>query len=202
MGRKSLSRKRKKITPRVEKWLASLLIQLQNQNLENLTIDEIARIAGKSKSTIYEYFETKEDILLAASQTRIRSLFTILNEKQNIHGNATEIYMHLVETFTEGISDITLTFLHQIKEFYPKSWQEINTLTDSFIDVLKGLYKQGIEEGRYRPISIELLANLDKYFVTEVVTNASLFSDPKYSLVELVNDYLTLRITGISIDQD
>ena len=63
MGRKSVSRKRKAITPKVKQWLSELLIRIQFEDLKQLTMDDIARLAGTSKSTIYEYFNSKEEII-------------------------------------------------------------------------------------------------------------------------------------------
>lgn len=199
MGRKSLEKKRKSPTKKVNAWLAELLLKLQGENLEHLTIDDIAKLANKSKSTIYDYFESKEDILIAACKTRIDILSTLIDKKEDYQGNPVEVYEYLVEGFTEGIADISISFLHQIKAYYPTAWRTINELTNTFVELLKTLYMQGIQEGFYHPISIDLLAHLDKYFVTEIVTNPSIFSNKKYTLSHLVKDYLKLRLTGLKV---
>jgi len=197
LGRKSLEKIRKPITVKVEKWLAELLVELQDKNLEKITIDDLANLAGKSKSTIYQYFETKEDILVAACQTRIASLSLVVREATQMQDTPSVIYEYLVGTFTEGISDLSISFLHQIKTFYPIAWGLVNNFTDSFVSVLKELYRQGIQEKKYHPVSIELLASLDKYFVTQIVTNPALFPDKNYTLSHLVKDYLNLRLNGL-----
>lgn len=197
MGRKSLLRKRKSITKKVNKWLAELLVQLQYEDLEQLTIDDIARIAGKSKSTIYEYFESKEDILFAACETRIIVLTeSILDlNKQNL--DTVQLYKNLVEVFAEGAADISIIFLQNIKKYYPKAWLTIDEFTDKFIDLLQAQYQQGIKEGIYNKVSVELLGHLDKLFIIQVVTNPAIFSDEQYSISNLVRDYLNLRLTGL-----
>lgn len=199
MGRKSLEKKRKIPTKKVNAWLAELLLKLQEENLENLTIDDIAKLANKSKSTIYDYFKSKEDILVAACKTRISILSTLIEEKEKYQGNPVEIYECLLEDFTEGIADISISFLHQIKIHYPDAWQTINDFTDTYVSILKELYIQGIKEGFYHSISIDLLANLDKYFITELVTNSSIFSKKEYTLSHLVKDYLKLRLNGLKV---
>ena len=197
MGRRSLEKKRKTPTKKVNAWLAELLIKLQKEQLEHLTIDDIARLANKSKSTIYDYFESKEDILIAACQTRINVLSTLFEKQEKLQGSPVEIYKYLVESFIEGISDISISFLHQIKAHFPAAWKTINEFTDAFVELLKALYIQGIKEGFYHSISVDLLAHLDKHFVTEIVTNPSIFSNKEYTLSHLVKDYLKLRLTGL-----
>jgi hypothetical protein len=47
MGRKSIDRSRKNTTNKVNKWLEILLLNLQNKDIEKLTIDDFAILAKK-----------------------------------------------------------------------------------------------------------------------------------------------------------
>ncbi|MTB50722.1 TetR/AcrR family transcriptional regulator [Lewinella sp. W8] len=197
MGRKSVSRKRKAITRRTNKWLGELLLAIQQEDLETLTIDDIARLAGKSKSTIYEYFESKEDILLAACKTRTDQLFASIVEVSQRGLSPLELYPQLIEILAQGTVDITISFLQGIKSHYPQVWAVIDDFTDQFVALLKHHYESGIAEGLYNPVSVELLGHIDKLFIIQVVTNPAIFSDEKYALSSLVKDYLNLRLMGL-----
>lgn len=197
MGRKSLAKTRKAITPRTNKWLGALLQNLQEEDLESLTIDDIASIAGKSKSTIYEYFESKEDILLAACQTRTVQLSSAIQQTGNQQLPTLELYPKLMDIFAQGTANISISFLQSIRQHYPTAWSVINDFINDFVALLQMHYRQGIDEGLYNPVSVELLAHLDKLFVEQVVTNPSIFSDEKYTLSNLIKDYLNLRLTGL-----
>ncbi len=197
MGRKPESKERKKISAKVNKWLMQLLIDLQYENLEQLTTDDIARIAGKSKSTIYQYFKSKEEVLTAACQIRITVLMNALVQlnEQNLSG--VERYTQLIEIFAEGTTGISIQFLQSIKQGYPSTWKVIDTFTNQYVALLEQHYEQGIKEGIYNPVSVELLSNLDKLFVIQVVTNPTIFTDDKYTVSNLIRDYLSLRLTGL-----
>jgi AcrR family transcriptional regulator len=197
MGRKSLSRKRKNITKKVNAWLSDLLVQLQHEDLEQLTMDDMARLAGKSKSTIYEYFESKEDILLAACQTRTRQLSESILKISQQNLDTVQLYEQLVEVFAAGTVGISISFLQSIKKHYPTAWSAIDELTDDFVALLKTQYEKGISEGIFNPISVELLGHIDKFFVIQVVTSPSIFSDDQYTMSNLIRDYLNLRLTGL-----
>jgi hypothetical protein len=197
MGRKPVSRKRKPVTNKVNLWLRDLLICLQQEDIEQLTIDDMARLAGKSKSTIYEYFESKEEILMVACQTWTQVLSESILKKSQQNLNTIKLYEHLVEIFAEGTADISISFLQSVKLHYPKAWSVIEGFTDAFVDLLKLQYKQGIAEGIYNPISVDLLGQIDKLFVTQVVTDPAFFTDKKYTLSNLIRDYLNLRLTGL-----
>ena len=197
MGRKSIDRSRKNITNKVNKWLEILLLNLQNKDIEKLTMDDFSILSKKSKSTIYSYFESKEEILLAACKTKVtalsNSVFNIIEQDLE----PLELYELLVKTFAEGTSSISISFLQSIKKNYPTSWSVIEVFTDNYINLLREQYKKGIEKGIFNTISIDLLSQLDKIFVLQVVTNPSIFNDKEYSVSELITQYLNLRLTGL-----
>lgn len=197
MGRKSVIRERKQITPKVKLWLSDLLMALQFENLELLTIDDIANLAGKSKSTIYEYFKSKEDILLAICQERINKLSVELVELINLELDIVPLYEKLIELFSEGTAGISITFLRGIREHYPDSWLIIDNFTDIYVDVLKAHYQQGIESNIYNASSIDLMGHIDKLFIVQVITNPDIFSDEKHTIGDLARDYLNLRLNGL-----
>ncbi len=197
MGRKSIARKRKPITPKVQTWLKALLVRIQYEDLEQLKIDDIAKLAGTSKSTIYEYFGSKEEILEACCATRINQLTTDVLQLSQKDLDTTDLYTSLVEAFAEGVSDISFSFLQHIKLHYPQAWTLIDQFTDLYVDLLKNLYQKGIEEGLYNAVSIDLLGHIDKLFIIQVVTNPSIFSDEQYHISELIRDYLNLRLVGL-----
>ena len=197
MGRKSIDRSRKNTTNKVNKWLEILLLNLQNKDIEKLTMDDFAILAKKSKSTIYSYFQSKEEILSAACKTKVdalsNSVFNIIEQDLE----TLELYELLVKTFAEGTSSISISFLQSIKKSYPTSWSVIEVFTDNYINLLREQYKKGIEKGIFNTISIDLLSQLDKIFVLQVVTNPSIFNDQEYSVSELITQYLNLRLTGL-----
>jgi AcrR family transcriptional regulator len=197
MGRKSIDKSRKNINNKVNKWLEILLLNLQNKDIDELTMDDFAVLAKKSKSTIYSYFQSKEEILLAACKTKVdalsSSIFNIIEQDLE----TLELYELLVKTFAEGTSSISISFLQNVKKSYPASWSIIEVFTDNYINLLREQYKTGIEKGIFNSISIDLMSQLDKIFVLQVVTNPAIFNDKEYSISELITQYLNLRLTGL-----
>jgi predicted DNA-binding protein YlxM (UPF0122 family) len=197
MGRKAVLKKRKPITNKVKNWLSDLLIKIQYENLEDLTIDDLAKLAGISKSTVYEYFKSKEEILCAACETKVEVLVNELALLRDENISTNELYEKFVELFANGTSDISIGFLQSIKKYYPNAWVLIESFIESYLDLLKMQYTKGMSEGIYTKTSIELLINIDKIFVLQVVTNFSLFNDKTYTLSQLIREYLNLRLNGL-----
>ena len=199
MGRKAKEKLRKQPTEKVNRWLSLLLNKLQTIPLANLTIDDLAKLSGISKSTIYKYFECKEEVILAACQTRNVVVIEIMQKIQQDISLPIEVrYTKLLEEFTANVSDITISFFHDVQLYYPTAWDSINKVGDMLVAILEELYQLGMEKGLFRPISIDLLKALDKYFVTEIVSNQEIFKDPDYTLDYLVRDYLRLRLEGLN----
>ena len=174
------------------------MLKLQDVDLEKLTIDDISKISEKSKASIYSYFSSKEDVIYAACETRVNLVYGIINDIKDDRTAPLEIrYSRLIETFSKGLSDITISFMKDVKKYYPMSWELINDFSDHFVELLETLYSEGMESGIFRKMSIPLLKHLDKHFVTNIVTDSELFEDSSYTLDYLVRDYLKLRLVGI-----
>lgn len=197
MGRKSIVKERKEITKKVKLWLSDLLIALQFEDLEHLTMDDISTLAGKSKSTIYEYFQSKEDVMLAICQERINKLYSALMDLIALKLDTVPLYRQLIELFSEGTAGISITFLRGIRNHYPASWQIIDTFTDNYVEVLKAHYQEGMDSGVYTSASIDLMGHIDKLFIVQVITNQDIFSDEKHTISDLAIDYLNLRLNGL-----
>ena len=199
MGRKAVEKARKAPTKKIKEWLKVLLVKLQTVELANLTIDDLAQLSGKSKATIYKYFESKEEVILAACQTRIAEVSPII---KNIHQDTStpvEVrYRQLLEEFSARLSDITISFFHDVRLYYPTSWEAISGVSESFVTLLEDLYQQGMDKGIFRRVSLELLKALDRFFVTQIITNRAIFKDPDYTLNYLIRDYLRLRLEGLN----
>lgn len=200
MGRKSLKKKRKKRNDKVILWLGQLLLKLQGEDLEALTMDDMARLAGKSKSTVYEYFSSKEEILHAACEIRINAITASIAAKLQEELDTVTLYKDLVQIFAQGTDGITISFLQSIRQNYPQAWKIIDNFTDAFVELLKVHYRKGMDEGIYNNFSVDLMGHIDKLFVIEVVTNKDIFSDDQYIVSNLVRDYLNIRLNGLLVN--
>ena len=200
MGRKAVEKVRKAPTDKINQWLKALLVKIQTVELTNLTIDDLAQVSGKSKATIYKYFESKEEVILAACQTRIKVVTKLIKSIHQDTSTPVEVrYRQLLEEeFSARLADITISFFHNVQLHYPTSWAAISGVSELFVTLLEDLYQQGIDKGLFRPINIELLKALDRFFVTQIITNRAIFKDPDYTLNYLIRDYLRLRLEGLN----
>lgn len=199
MGRKASEKNRKARTSKTKKWAEMLLPSLQNVSLKDITIDDIAQKMNKSKSTVYEYFKTKQEILTYVAEIRIEKLNLYRNELLSNNDNFTVIYQNIIEIICEGIQGISAHFLHELKENYPDAWQVIRSFLDQMLTDLRKFYTEGIANKVFHPVSVELLVSLDEHFAINIMTNERFLKEHNIPLETLVKDYLFMKFSGLNV---
>ncbi len=197
MGRKSIVKNRKEKNKKVEQWTQALLPKLKQTDLGELTMDDLALLMNKSKSTIYQYFTTKEEIFEYITQVRIDTLYTY---KDEITAEILQLDYHyetLARILTEGAKDISAFYLKQLQQHYPNAWRIIEGFLFDLLEDLKQFYRFGIESGQFKPISVELLLKLDEFFILQLVTDDKFFNSSQKTLESMIKDYMFLKFEGL-----
>lgn len=196
MGRHAVDKKRKTERTKVRKWVIELLPKLQDISLADLTIDELATLMQKSKSTIYQYFKSKEEIIAYMTQVRLESMASFVQILREEPFRPKEQYQEFLLLLCEGVRDISPQLLHDLRLYYPTAWEMVTFFLNELIKETKAFFDRGIELGYFRSVSTELLARMDQFFVFQIMTDAEMVKDG-LSLDALARDYLTVRLEGI-----
>ena len=197
MGRKPRDKQRKKDLPKTERWLLDLLPKLQDLSVHKLTMDELAGLVGKSKSTLYEYFTSKEEILLEMAKVRIKQLDAFRTSVDLNSIEVLETYIAYITLFANGISELSVQFLNEMRDYFPSVWEQIQLLNEKVITDLSGLYQRGIDEGIFKKVSLDWLIAMDTFFVSRVITDSSVFSQDQVKLNQLIEEYVDIRLNGL-----
>jgi len=197
MGRKSTTKSRKAKTKKVEKWTKAILPKLKHTDLGELTMDDLAILMKKSKSTIYEYFKTKEEVFEYITQIRIDYLYDYKSEITSEIIQLDYQYEVLTTILSKGAQDISAFYLKQLQLHYPTAWKIIDDFLLDLLEDLKRFYKNGIESKLFKPISIDLMIKLDQYFILQLITDDTFFSNSKETLETIIKDYMLLKFEGL-----
>lgn len=197
MGRRSIDRERKPLTEKVKQWIRELTPLLQDKELDKLTLNELAELMGKSKSTIYTYFSTKDEIFLMATLLVLEDLAFVGSKDARSGGDMELALRTMLMRISEGIEGISIGYLEQIKDHFPEVWMVIDRFTQQVLANLAEIYEKGMEQGAFKRFNISLLTALDRHFVMSIMTNASAFSQQGLSLKDLVKEYLELRLSAL-----
>ena len=193
MGRKSIDKERIQNTQKTDAWLEGLLPLLQDKDLAKLNMDQIAELIGKSKSTIYQYFSTKDEIF---DRLVVIKLNQVQGSISSNHDNSTTLalYEHFVMRICQGLDGVTIRFMNQLKELFPSVWVKVEGFMNEVLAFMESLYRRGINEGIFKDYPISILLGMDEFFMYQYITQAD---RPISDVDELVRHYMTLRLEGL-----
>ncbi len=200
MGRKASDRPRKKDHREIKDWAHRLIPELNAHSLEKLSIDQLARWMQKSKSTIYEYFSSKEEIIIFAIEVHLE-LFKEVPQILRAHPfQPRKQYEQFMALMVRGTQVISPRFLYELPLYYPEAWKSLEAFLTSLLEEIRHFYEEGIRLEVFKPVSVELLICLDRLFVFQIINDPSLTSHTQTNLDALVEDYLRLKFEGLMQD--
>jgi AcrR family transcriptional regulator len=129
------------------------------QGFAGTSMQEIARAAGVGKSTLYDYFPTKDHVLLFVFEEELDLLQA---QAEGIAAQAGPVEEKLIR-----ILEAQLEYLHKNKNFFselslqvmqlgPAAQARIMKKHYAYQDLLRGVLEQGVLEGIFRPTNTRL----------------------------------------------
>ena len=157
---------------------------------------EIAKAAGVGKSTLYDYFKSKDEILVSYFEDEIQKITT---KAQNIAQQDLSVSEKLAQ-----IMEFHLRYLVDNKLFYLKltleaqrlalgSQQQIQVARHAYQDMLRGLIEEGIESSEFREINPLFAARS----IFTLLSTAVFTSRPTGTPEEMLQEALGIFFTGI-----
>ncbi|MBN1450051.1 MAG: TetR/AcrR family transcriptional regulator [Anaerolineales bacterium] len=167
-----------------------------DKGFNETTLREIAKAAGIGKSTLYDYFTSKDEILVSYFE----------NEIQKITERAQEIARQELDISEKlrRIMQMHLEYLVDNKNFYLKltiasqtlplgSQEKIQAKRHAYQDMLRALIEDGIRREELRPINPLLAARS----VFNLLATAVFTSRPTGTPEEMLEDAFDIFFNGI-----
>jgi len=123
------------------------------KGFENTTVNQLAREAGVGKSTIYGYFQSKNEIFLAFCEDEINFVFTDLAEKRDPD---TPIQKQLMTLFMEQLRYVTRNYdfgrILVREMIFPKelTMEKSNELSERYLNALGEILTRAVSRGELR----------------------------------------------------
>ena len=130
--------------------------------IKSVSMDDLARIMGISKKTLYQFFENKEDLV---NQAIVRHIDLERQHISELIDLATDAVHEMVEVSRHAVRmfrSIKPALLYDLQKYYRSCWHEISEFHEGFIrTTIKDNLKRGMEEGYYRDdIDAEIISKL------------------------------------------
>ncbi len=157
------------------------------------SLREIAAAAGVGKSTLYDYFPTKDDILVSMV---VETITDLTDEAQEIVRRPLPAFDRL-----RAIMQLNLESVLANREFYLKlsfdvqrlgleSQKRIQTARHAYQDLIRQLIEEGVNEGSFRPVNSLLVARLLLAALTPTVFTSRPTGTPQEMLDEVFDMFL------------
>ncbi len=140
-----------------------------------LTMDDVAKQLNISKKTLYKIFRDKEELFLAVADeifSDIKQSEHMLQTRQDL--DIVEKIKSIMIVMPERYQNIGLSNLYQLKDKYPSVYARVAEYLESDWDATIALMKQGMAEGKIRPISIPIVklmveSTIQHFFSSDVL---------------------------------
>lgn len=167
--------------------------------LRGITMEEISDELGVSKKTIYNYFESKADIVDMLLQRHLSNKNESMWEAISLGKNAIEILIGITNLMKETIQDIPPLVKRDLVKHFPLQLKKSNEeLKNKIYEYIKQNVLKGIDQGLYRSnLNVELIArhyvvSFDRYIRQEVMDGIDFSIDAYYE------EILSYHIRGIA----
>ena len=170
-------------------------MQAFNSKGLKFTMDDIARILGMSKKTIYQVFSDKEALFLAM----VDYLFDSIKESerevvQDDSLTTLEKIRKILGVMPESYKDIDFRQMYLLKDKFPEIYHQVEIRLETGWETTIALLEQGIEEGVIRPVAIPILkmmmeASLEQFFQRDIlIINRISYGDALKEVVDILVD--------------
>ena len=159
---------------------------------------EIAKTAGMGKSSLYDYFKTKDEILIYFFEDQLNDL---TDEAQKIalqNLSADKRLRQIMEKYLESLQankNLFLKLLQESQRLKPAAQKQVQEKRHAYQDLVRALIEEGIREGVFRKVNSLLAARLLISGISMMIYG----SRPTGTFEEMLKETLDIFFKGIEI---
>ena len=162
------------------------------------SMQEIATAAGLGKSTLYDYFQTKDDILIYFFEDKLNDM-TAEAQRIAMQNDTADVRLRkIMEAYIESLQANKSLFLKlsiESQRLKLDSQNQIQEKRYAYQDMVRALIDEGIREGVFRKVNSLLAARLLISGMAPVVYGSRLTGTPQ----EMLNETLDIFFKGIEV---
>lgn len=161
------------------------------------TMDEIAAELRMSKKTIYKFFPSKDDLVMAIANNFMKGMKSKIVPALSSEKNAIEKLEELIKILAKGSEKITIQRMEEIRRYYPNLWDEIDKFrTQMMFGNITKVIDQGKKEGLFIDYPTNIVMNVLVASVRNVV-NPEFILNNNFSIIEAARYAFKIIIGGI-----
>ena len=197
MGRKNVQKGRYKDQLIKDKYVVKLLVYFQMNGICKFSMSELANDFQISKTTLYNHFESKEEMVERALDYKLGVIGEYESVLENITLSYTERYRKSMLFFCVQSFDVSSVLLKEIKDEYPMLWIKVQHFQKNVFDNLKSYYRIGKEIGIFSEDANPFLLSLSDQQFFELLSQKNIIDKIELDIISVFNHHYKMRFNGI-----
>ena len=132
-----------------------------HQSYQNVTMEQVASLAGVGKGTLYLYYPSKDDLYLGILRNGLDRTFgaydSMLRSTEDVQDRLRKIIFVALRYYDEQRDLLRLLVTHE-PHLAEQRRALIKASRERMIEIIISLIRQGISEGLFRPVNPRLAA--------------------------------------------
>jgi AcrR family transcriptional regulator len=171
--------------------------KLFSEGFYKTTMDDVASELGMSKKTIYKFFPSKEDLVMAIAKHFMNRMKSKILPALNSDKNAIEKLGELIKILAGASEKISKKRMEEMKRHFPAIWNEIDSFrTKMMFENITKVINQGKEEGLFIDYPTSIIMNMLVASIRSVV-NPDFIMNNNFSIIEAARNAFKILIGGI-----
>jgi AcrR family transcriptional regulator len=167
--------------------------------LKSVSMDDLAKLAGISKKTIYQAFADKNSLVNKIVEDLIQCHYRLFKEVQGTAKDAVdEVLKQASEPFDTWAS-VSQSFFYELQRSFPEAWQKLEQHKQgTYRAGIVSNLERGMAEGLYRDdLDVAFIADVRLHQLTTALQPAA-FTDRRLNVGQLVNSLTLFYLHGIT----
>lgn len=175
--------------------------KLFKEGFYKTTMDNVASELGMSKKTIYKFFPSKDDLVMAIAKHFMNGMKNKIIPALSSDKNAIEKLAELISILAKASEKISPQRMDEIRKYFPNLWNEIDKFrTQMMFGNITKVIDQGKAEGLFIDYPTSIIMNVLVASVRNIV-NPDFILNHNFSIIEAARYAFKIIIGGIVTDK-
>jgi len=184
-----------------DKIIVQIEDKLFKEGFYKTTMDDVASELGMSKKTIYKFFPSKDDLVMAIAKHFMNGMKGKIIPALNTDKNAIEKLGELIKILASAADKISNKRMEEMKRHFPEIWNEIDRFrTKMMFENITKIINQGKEEGLFIDYPTSIIMTILVVSVRSIV-NPDFILNNSFSIIEGARFTFKIIIGGIVTDK-